>query len=289
MNVAVRDAPGVSSGFNWITDIGPPIDPNSLSSYQLPSGGADVFYFFLGNQYNTANTTDQNAASAMTFNQMGILGGPLKHADGTPNVGGVVTLSLLQVPSTGGASSVLAQAGIDLTTWVPGQFYWSDLLPTPVHVWGQIYTPSPPKITNFFHIVAITCPVRYSLYHNRPVTLRNGSSWGSMQGNFQGVGSNNDDHFCLAGPVDFTLTTYADLGTASLTPTFALSGHVQSEGHFGASPPNESSSFTPRIQLKSRLHTIGDLGSADMSPQVVLAATSMAGGPLWKPSKLCSG
>ena len=164
------------------------------------------------------------------------MGGPLKHADGSPNVGGVVTLTLSYISTHRlhwDNLNVITKTSIDLTTWVPGQFYWSDPLPTPVTVWGQMYTPSPSRVINFYYVVAVTCPVPYSLYQNRPVTLRTGSSWGSMEGNYQGVGNNPvNNHFCH-GAVDLTLANYADLGTASLAPTFALSGHVQAEGHIG--------------------------------------------------------
>ena len=284
MDVAVRDAPGVSTPFNWITDIGPPIDPNSLTSYQLVgSSGAyvgDLFYFWLNTVYNTqTGAVYPGSAGPMIFNRMGILGGPLKHANGTANVGGVVTISLYQEPSTGGGLSLIAQASVDLTTWVPGQFYWSDPLPSPITVWGQMFTP-PSHLVNLYSIVEVTCTTPYSLYTNRPVTLLNGGNWGSKE---SANGSNND-HLALGGPIDFSLINYADLGTAKLAPTFALSGHMQAEGRIGA-----LSGISPQIQFRSRLHTIGDLGTADMEPSVILRATSMAGGPLWKPSKLCSG
>ena len=273
MNVAVRDAPGVFSPYNLVTDIGPPVDPNSLVSTLL-GGGSFVFSFVVSNAYNTQHTAAQNAATAMTFNRIGMMGGPLKNADGSPNVGGVMTIALTQITAGVPGSTVIAQGTVDLTTWVPGQFYWSDPFPTPLNIWGSIVKPT--QTLGYTYTIAIIMPgsAHYSIYINRPVTVRNGQGWGTPSVN---------NHLC-DGPVDLSFINYADLGTASLKPTFALSGHMQAEGHIG-----KLSGISPQIQFKSRLHTIGDLGTADMEPSVILRATSMAGGPLWKPSKLCSG
>ena len=284
MNVAVRDAPGVSTPFNLVTDLGPPPDPNGIGGATIGSGPAPAFWFSLNTTYNTQATAAANAATAMTFNRMGILSGPLKHPDGTSNVGGVMTITLLEGNVNAGptsATEVLATTTIDLTSAAPAQFYWSDPFPAPISIWGTIFTPPKTYYYTFYEFRLSTSP-NYSMYTSRPCTVRNGNQWGQVATQAGALVLANS-HLLAAG-VDLSFINYANLGTASLAPDFALSGHLQSEGHIG-----KLSGISPQIQFRSRLHTIGDLGTADMEPSVILRATSMAGGPLWKPSKLCSG
>ena len=231
--------------------------------------------------YDPNLTVAQNLPTAMTFNQLGIMGGPLKNHDGTANVGGVVTITVSQAllsTSGEGAFTTIAQTTIDLTTWVPGQFYWSNPLPSPVNIWGTLTYPTT-TYTYVYHVV-LTCTTPYSLYTKRPVVLRNGKAWSSGT---LALGTIPGDHLSLSGPVDLTFNNYVDLGRASLTPVFALSGQLQAEGHVSGPP------ISPQILFRSKLRTIGELDGGDIAPKVVLSATSIAGGPLWKPSKLCTG
>jgi hypothetical protein len=293
MTIALRDAPGVSSGFNWITDIGGPVDPNDLNSVQLavspdpqlgPPYGTPLFWFGL----NTVYAYDPNSTlSPNTFNQMGLMGGPLKNADGTLNVGGPVALTLVQTYFIGGPSISqipIAQTVVDMTSWVPGEFYWSPELPNPVSIWGSmlVYAYGSPANVFYTYTVYATCTVPYSVYAPRPCTLLNGNTWGSQPQGSYGVPYPNTDHLCF-GTVDFTSFNPKDLGTASLAPSVGLSGQPIRQGGL-------HSNLVPQIGMSGQLRRKNVFeGVNNMTGGNFVLSASMSGGPLWKPAKLCTG
>jgi hypothetical protein len=277
MTAALLDAPGVTTQYNWFTDIGGAVDPNSLSSVQLPAS-------YGANPYNTGLiwfTLQLGIERAVTLNQLGIMGGPLVHANGQPNVGGVVTLALMQgfAAPSGYLYSQIATASVDLTDWVPGQFYWSDPLPNPITL------PSYQGAIQYYYYISAICSVPYSVYTARPCTLRYGTTWGSVayRPGFGEIPASTNNHLCFGGPVDVTLNNYVDLSTGSIAPTFALSGAPQRMG--GLEAP-----LVPQIELKGRFGRAGVFeGDNNMIGGKFVLSASIAGGPLWKPARLCTG
>jgi hypothetical protein len=276
-------APGTVLPYNLITDVGGAVNPNEITNVILlqpapiePLNDAAIF-FTTTNAYDETQTNN----GAMVFNQLGLMAGPshLPPANGGGvNTGGVVTLTLWQ--SLAGLNpefSIIAQTTVDLTNATPGQFVWSAPLSTSFNIYSSM------GANRFNYNITVTVPSQYLLYIKRPITVRQGNTWGSARSS-SGFSNPNNDHLCAYGGVDLNNTRYPDLGTASLSPNVSFSGTLKREGSFG------TVSLSPRIGLTGRPQRAGVFeGDNDMAPSIVLNATSMAGGPLWKPSKLCTG
>lgn len=249
-----------------------------------------MLLFTLANTWDASLTTDQNALTANIFTQMGILGGPAKNQDGSTNEGSIVTLTFAQFTTDfyGLDVTVLARVSIDLTHWVPGQFYWGPPLSNPVSVWGNLKYSDQNYLQYYYGIYAYCSTPYYSVYTMRPCTLLNGQQWGSDYSTWN-IPNANNDHCCYGGSVDLTSVNPQDLSTAFLTPTVAFSGQVRRRGDLGALPGQPEVGLRPQIQLVGQPRRAGAFDLSSMMVKPVLNATSMAGGPLWKPAKLCSG
>jgi hypothetical protein len=262
-------APGTVLPYNLITDVGGAVDPNATTGVHelIASQPQSAVYFSLTNMYE----------QPMTFNQMGIMAGPLKTPTGGSNTPGVVTLSLWSLILGYADNPTLeAQVTVDLTNATPGEFVWSAPLPTPFIIYGQIGADWEHPIWN----IDVSAPSNYWVYSNRPCTMRNGNTWGSSS-DVNNVPEN--DHLCLFGGVDLNLTSYRDLGTGSLSPDVSFSAILKRQSGLGPVK------LAPHIGLTGHLRRVGVFdGGNDLEPSIVLNST-LAGGPLWKPSKLCTG
>jgi hypothetical protein len=230
-----------------------------------------------------------DAASIMAFNQIGVLAGPATNPNsGDPNVGGVITVNVVQMaPQADGTNymSVVASATIDVTKAIPGNFYWSDPLAANFQIYGILWSGAVNQ--QIYYYLAMTSTVDYAMYATRPCLIRNGGQWGSsgesdMQPGLPPI-IGTDRNYVFG--VDLNLVNYRDLGTAPITPITKIAGQVLRRGELGA----PHAKMVPQIQLTGQPQRAGVLHGGMQVESVTFNATSLSGGPLWKPAKLCTG
>jgi hypothetical protein len=316
MTVAVRpraitpsNIPGwPTTPYNLISDTDAPIDSQSgitffpsIATTGGPNGpdgvGTPAFWFTTTNTLwgsGRPGGLDEAAdlAAAMNFNQIGIVSGPATNPDNdAPNPGSVVAVTVIQIePQPDGSyyDNQLATTNIDLTNAVPGQMYWSAPMANPFQVWGSVYAGQPGMmIQPLYYYIAVQPVNDYYMYGPRMCSVRNGNVWGSsgewpMQPGLSPVITNDN---LYAGGVDLNLVNYQILGNSPLTPTVALTGRVLRRGELGSPPAR----LIPSVQLAGQPQRAGVLHGDMTVDSVTFNASTLSGGPLWKPAQLCTG